>query len=432
MGGDGTVKRHCRAYVAVFVMLLGAVAAATLSGCARGEEGQQPVVPEKVLEFIVQFNGTIMDNCYYFVALDIDGDDGLDGPLPVAAGPRWQNGWGTGSITHYVEYHQGRYDLYKADLAANLPNPAAGITRTDGVPDTTDAGTCHLTVTQIDFGVVGVTGAGMITAAANTACQTAGEVSVETDAAGQTVAGSVVYTPAADGSRALTAAEQAEIDALNAGGVALQADSLQTLGIALTLGAPAAGTQTLVIGQTVAHVENAFTSSSGETTTTNVTLNANSDTPTATPPIPGVAITCVDLELNATAVIELETSVTATLIGPPYEYRNPAGGAMLRFTVDVADLGTNLNNISINVITTTELIFDPTITLPTENVYDGLGYLGNRYITMSLNEFRTIRNSDGLFEEEYANDNTLVGPATEEQKDAVDITDWTITLRRLR
>ncbi len=417
----------------VFVMLFGAVAMATLSGCARGGEGQQPVVPEKVLEFIVRFNATIMDNLYYFIALDVDGDDGLDGPLPVATGPRWQNGWGTGSMTHYVEYHQGRYDLYKADLAANLPNPAAGITGTDGVPDSSDAGTCRLTVTQIDFGAVGVNGAGMIAAAANTGCQTAGEVSVETDAAGQTVAGSVAYTPAADGGRALTAAEQAEIDALNAGGVALQADSLQTLGLTLTLGASVAGTQTLAIGQTVAQVQNVFTSAdTGETTTTNATLNANSDTATATPPIPGAAITCADLELNATALIELETSVTATLIGPPYESHNPAGGATLRFTVDVANLGANLDNISINVITTTELIFDPTITLPTENVYDGLGHLGNRYITMSLNEFRTIRNADGLFEEEGIGDNTLIGPATQEQRDAVDIADWTITLRRLR
>jgi hypothetical protein len=427
------VKGYYRLHIVGVVLLVIVVAMGILSGCARGGDGQQPVVPEKVLEFIIQFNGTIMDNFYYFVALDVDGDNGLDGPLPVAAGPRWQNGWGTGSLTHYVEYHQGRYALYKADLAANLPNPAAGITGTDGVPDSTDAGTSRLTVTQIDFGAVGVTGGGMITAADNTACQTAGEVSIETDAAGQTVAGSVVYTPAADGSRALTAAEQAEIDALNAGGVSLEADSLQTLGIALTLGAPLAGAQTLGIAQTVAHVQNAFTSAStGATVTTNATLNANSDTPSATPPIAGVAITCGDLELNGTAVIQLETSVTATLIGPPYEYQNPAGSGVLRFTIDVADLGANLNNISINIITTTELIFDPTITLPTENVYDGLGYLGNRYITMSLNEFRTIRNSDGLFEQEGVGDNTLVGPATQEEKNAVDIADWTITLRRLR
>ncbi len=427
------MKGYYRLHIVGVVLLVIVVAMAILSGCARGGEGQQPVVPEKVLEFIIQFNGTIMDNFYYFVALDVDGNNGLDGPVPVAAGPRWQNGWGTGSITHFVEYHQGRYALYKADLAANLPNPAAGITGTDGVPDSTDAGTSRLTVTQIDFGVVGVTGAGMITAADNTGCQTAGELSIETDAAGQTVAGSVVYTPAADGSRALTAAEQAEIDALNVGGVSLEADSLQTVGIALTLGAPLAGAQTLGIAQTVAHVQNAFTSAStGETVTTNATLNANSDTPSATPPIAGVAIRCGDLELNGTAVIELETSVTATLIGPPYEYQNPAGGAVLRFTIDVADLGANLNNISINIITTTELIFDPTITLPTENVYDGLGHLGNRYITMSLNEFRTIRNSDGLFEQEGVGDNTLVGPATQEEKNAVDIADWTITLRRLR
>ena len=83
-------------------------------------------------------------------------------------------------------------------------------------------------------------------------------------------------------------------------------------------------------------------------------------------------------------------------------------------------------------LTTTELIFDPQITLPNENVYDGLGHLGNRYVTISLNEFDTIDNDDGLFEREEAGDNTLEGPATQVEKDAVDIVDWSVTVRQLR
>ncbi len=423
-----------RVPITVCLMMLAGVVAMLLPGCARGGEEQPPVVPEKVLDFVIRFASGVMDNFYYYVAIDADGDDGLDGPLPVVAGPRWENGWGSGSFTHYVEYNQGRYELYKAQLVASLTTATGGVSSIAGVPDSTDAGTHQLTITQIDLGAVAVSGAGMITAAANTGFQSAGEIAIQTDAAGQTVAGGVSYTAAADGGRSLTAQEQAQIDALNAGGVALQTDSLQALGIELTLGAAAAGTQTLTIGQTTAQVQNSFESTSvpSYTTTTTSSLNANSATATANPPIPGVTMTCSDFVLNETAIVELERSVAAELIGPPYEYQDPGGGSTLRFTIDVSKLGANVNNVSINIVTTTELIFDPNITLPNENVYDGLGYLGNDYFTISLNEYRTIKNSDGLFVQEGAGENTLEGPASENGKNAVDIVDWEVTLRRLR
>jgi len=90
-----------------------------LFGCARGGE-EQPVVPEVILDIMVRFAAPVNDAFYYFIALDADGDFGADGPLPVAAGPRWGNGWGTGSMTHFVEYHQGRYELFRADLTPVL------------------------------------------------------------------------------------------------------------------------------------------------------------------------------------------------------------------------------------------------------------------------------------------------------------------------
>jgi hypothetical protein len=71
-----------------------------------------------VIEFSVTFAGPVQDAFYYYIAIDADGDFGADGPLPVAAGPNWGNGWGTGSMTHYVEYHQGRYELFEVTLAA--------------------------------------------------------------------------------------------------------------------------------------------------------------------------------------------------------------------------------------------------------------------------------------------------------------------------
>jgi len=415
----------------VALALVGAVAA--VSGCARGGEGVDPIVPEKVLEFIIRFKGGIIDNFYYFVAIDTDNDNGLDGPIPVAAGPRWENGWGTGSFTHFVEYHLGTYNLYRSDLAPRLVTPSAGINAVTGAPLSTDAGAHVLTVTGIDYGVATVTGAGMLASVQNTGFQSAGQIGLQADAQGRTVADSVTYAAAATGGRLLTADEQAVIDTLNAGGVELTADALGALGLTLTLGAAQAGTQTITIPQTVAHISNVFTSNStGQTTTTAATLNANSNVTTATPPIPGATITCGDFTLYGAATINLDTEVTATLIGPPYESTYPSSGTTMMFTLDVAALGANLQNISINIITTTELIYDPTITLPGQNVYDGLGHLGNRYITIDMDDFRTYRNGDGLFEEEGDGDNTLEGPATDDEKAAVDIVDWQITLRRLR
>ena len=415
----------------VVLALVGAVAA--VSGCARGGEGADPIVPEKVLEFIIRFKGGIIDNFYYFVAIDTDNDSGLDGPVPVAAGPRWENGWGTGSFTHFVEYHLGTYNLYRSDLAPRLVTPSAGINAVTGIPLSTDAGAHVLTVAGIAYGVPTVTGAGMVTSVQNAGFQGAGQIALRTDAQGRTVADSVTYTAAATGGRLLTTQEQAAIDTLNAGGVELTTDALGALGLTLTLSAAQAGTQTITIPQTVAQVSNAFTSNStGQTTTTAATLNANSNVATATPPIPGATVTCGDFTLNGAATINLDTEVTAALIGPPYESTYPSGGTTLAFTLDVAALGANLRNISINVITTTELIYDPTITLPGQNVYDGLGHLGNRYITIDMDDFRTYRNGDGLFEEEADGDNTLEGPATDDEKAAVDIVDWQITLKRLR
>lgn len=422
------IRTCAMAAIAAFSLLV-----TCLSGCARGGEGQPPVVPEKVLEFILTFAGNINNSSYYFLALDADDDNGADGPLPVAAGPQWENGWGTGSFTHFVEYHLGQYQLYRANLDPDLDAPAGGIEDVSGVPDSTDAGTHRLTVATINHGAVTVNGAGMITAATNNSFQAAGELTIETDATGNVVAATVTWTPDTDGGRALSNTEQAQVDALNVGGVALQPDSLSALGITLTLAAPTAGNQTLDVGRTVADIEDSFKSTAtGQTTVEMDTLYANSDTATADPPIPGATITTGDFVVGETAEIDLEQAVTATLIGPPYESTPPGGGDTLRFTIDAANLGEGINTLSFNVITTTELIFDPQITLPNENVYDGLGHLGNRYVTISLNEFDTIDNDDGLFEREEAGDNTLEGPATQAEKDAVDIVDWSVTVRQLR
>jgi len=130
-----------------------------------------------------------------------------------------------------------------------------------------------------------------------------------------------------------------------------------------------------------------------------------------------------DLTIGDQARVGLEVAATATLIGPPYEYVLPDGSNTLQATVDLSSLGTNVNNLSINFITTTELIFDPNITDPDEHTYDGLGPLGNDAIRVfDPNEFLPISNDDAFIQEQ-AGDSTLVGPATEQQRAAVDIVD---------
>ncbi|MHB8997443.1 MAG: hypothetical protein ACYC63_19530 [Armatimonadota bacterium] len=405
-----------------------------LSGCARGGEGAV-VGPNTVIDFYARFAGPINDAYYYFIPIDADGDLGQDGPVPVAAGPYWENGWGTGSFTHYIEYHQGQYNVYRTLMVPTLTVPGGGILAIGGAPSGSAPGTSLLTVETITFGAVTVDGAGMITAATNTAFQSAGTLTLTTNAAGEVVANSAAFTPATVGGRALTPAEQAAIDALNAGGVPLAPDSLSALGLTLTLDAAQADSQTLSIAPTTATVTNAFTPATGSTgasgqtsgTLTANTLNAGTNTV-----LPGAVVTVGDFVTAATATVQLDISPNAELLGPPFDYTLPSGGDTLRVTIDLATLGTNIPDLSVNFISVTELIFDPTITDPLLHTYDGLGRLGNRYVTFRTSQFQTINNSSGLFEQEMANDSTLQGFVTQQQKNTVDLIDWSITIRSLR
>jgi len=59
-----------------------------------------------------------------------------------------------------------------------------------------------------------------------------------------------------------------------------------------------------------------------------------------------------DLTIGDQAQIGLEITATATLIGPPFEYVLPDGSDTLRATIDLSNLGTNVNSLDINFITT--------------------------------------------------------------------------------
>ncbi|MGI5820352.1 MAG: hypothetical protein ACOX9R_19870 [Armatimonadota bacterium] len=415
------------------IAALALLVAGVLGGCARGGEGES-IIPQTVIEFSVTFAGPVQDAFYYFIALDADGDFGADGPLPVAAGPNWGNGWGTGSMTHYVEYHQGRYELFEVTLQPELTRAGGGITGVSGVPETTDAGVHAITIDALNSGAATLSGDGAIAAVTNQSLQAAGALEIATNAAGEVVAGSVSWTPAGVGGRELTAAEQAQIDALNAGGVALAADSLGALGLALTIsaGPDLAGAQSIEVAQSTAGVTDRFEPEGvGRTVVSQSTLPANNARALEGGPLPGMTIVTGDLVVGETARIRLEPSPVGNSLGFPYESTLPQGGSTLRVTIDLSRLGQNVRNLSVNFIATTELIFDPTVVNPNQNTYDALGRQGNDYVTFVTDEVQTIENGD-LTGREEAGDPTLEGPASEQERAAVDIVDWRVNVRRLR
>jgi hypothetical protein len=404
-----------------------------LAGCAYGGE-DQPAAPEVVMDLIVTFAGPVDEAHYYFMAFNVDGDFGAAGPLPVAAGPNWGNGWGTGALSHYVEYHQGRYELFRAQLAPELIEAAGGIVGVEGTPDSAAAGIHAITIDALNLGAATIEGEGAIAAVTNNSFQAAGTLALQANAAGEVVAGSVSWTPAANGGRPLTAAEQAQIDALNAGGVALAADSLSALGLTLTLhaGPDRSGVQTITIAPTTADVTDRFTPEGPlSVAPTQSELPANNHAPLTGGPIPGMTIRTGDLVVGETARIRLLPDPVGRSLGVPYDSTLPQGGRTLRVTLDRAQLGPNVSQVSINFITTTELIFDPTVVNPDAHTYDGLGRWGNDYFTILTNQFQTIRNGDLLTAEE-ADDPTLEGPASPQARASVDIVDWSVTVRRLR
>ncbi|MFW5867883.1 MAG: hypothetical protein ACOCX2_08715, partial [Armatimonadota bacterium] len=169
----------------------------------------------------------------------------------------------------------------------------------------------------------------------------------------------------------------------------------------------------------------------GSVTTGQATLPANNDSALAGGPIPGATIVTGDLVVGESAAVRVVPSAIGTSLGFPYDSTLPQGGSTLRVTVDLSRLGQDVEDISVNFISTTELIFDPTVVNPRDNTYDALGRQGNDFITIVTDEEQTIEDGD-LIGEEEADDPTLAGPASEQDQASVDIIDWRVSVRQLR
>jgi hypothetical protein len=62
--------------------------------------------------------GIVTPDSFYYLALDFGGDPAT-GPIPVFGSP-WGNGWGAGSITHYVRIRGNQAEVFRIQPGTNL------------------------------------------------------------------------------------------------------------------------------------------------------------------------------------------------------------------------------------------------------------------------------------------------------------------------
>lgn len=98
---------NARRWLTVATLTLGLLA----TGCARTPGGV--VVNRRLIDLRLTLRGTPDPNGYYLFVIDSNGR-GTDGPRVLAPlTPFLGNGRATGSYTHYVEFHQGRFELFR-------------------------------------------------------------------------------------------------------------------------------------------------------------------------------------------------------------------------------------------------------------------------------------------------------------------------------
>jgi len=195
-----------------------------------------------------------------------------------------------------------------SDLGLTVRVPGAGIIEAWGEPTDGRAGTHRLTVSNVALGAATLTGqATALSGVTNVSGQNAGTLRITTDANGLALANSVVWQPDNIGGRAPTAAQQAQLDALNVGGVPLTANALDQFGITLTpnAGGPpfTAGMSIVTIAPTTATVTDEFFPNDGTamiSSTDTITANAINELTNA---VPGTKIMTADLLEGGSSII---------------------------------------------------------------------------------------------------------------------------------
>jgi len=197
------------------------------------------------------------------------------------------------------------------DLGLTLRVSGGGIESVFGKPTDTRSGTHRLTmVGPLTYGtaVVSATGdpAVTVTGVASHTMQSGATISFDLDAAGLIVANSVRYVPGSNGGRPPTVDELAQLNALNAGGVAPTATSLSEFGITLAIGAgggASGGTVSITIPPASATVQDEYFPSDGTasviSTDTIYAYSANN----LRDCVPGATVIAGELVMNGQAIV---------------------------------------------------------------------------------------------------------------------------------
>lgn len=363
----------------------------------------------------IRLDDTALPGYYYFFAIDAGGST-ADGPIPVARGPYWGNGWGTGPITSFVECHLGRFEVDQPMVVLTLTSTDGSVTAISGLPTQPQAGRHDLTVGAVALGTAGVAGTGVVTSASNLSSQNAGAFTITTDNNG-VVTAPITFTPAAVGGRPLTDAEAQALAGLL--GQTLGAGSLAPLEIQLQVTIPGTGgTQTLTVNPTTALLQDVFTPDAAlfSQTISTATVTANTVNSGANTPYQGVAIRTARLVEGQKATVVAQMQPTAQFIGPPFSYQDPTGRE-LHFVLDLDQVAPGKNQLEFNIITTDQLIFDPNYS--GAKIYDGLGRDGNDFVSIRTDGNFVYSNSELIAPEERG-DCSIAG---------LDIVDWQVETR---
>lgn len=90
------------------------ILSAMVAGCARSPEGVVVTTP-RLVTFRIELGAPVIDSPEYHYYIAIDATPSGTGPTPVfpTPGVTPENEWLTGSATHFIEYTQHAYTVYK-------------------------------------------------------------------------------------------------------------------------------------------------------------------------------------------------------------------------------------------------------------------------------------------------------------------------------
>jgi len=129
-------------------MLLGAL---LTCGCAKFPGGS--VITRRLVDLRMTLRGTPDPQAYYLFVVDTNGRGG-DGPQVLAAlTPFLGNGRATGSYTYYVEYHQGRFELFRdqPEVEGVTPPPREALGEPFAFDDSSSSGSLSCTLDLADL-----------------------------------------------------------------------------------------------------------------------------------------------------------------------------------------------------------------------------------------------------------------------------------------